>query len=200
MPAHPTVDLSTTSLIKLALHAAKYPASPVCGVLLGRVTGGDGEEGESAGAGAAPAAAAVRVVDAVPLLHSGLGLAPMLEVGMCQVRSRGAGEVMEGRDRARRAGPPQINAATLFIFWFLPQPVSLHPPTLSQADAYARSRDLRLVGYYQANERPDDGDLARYGGRAAADAVARAGSAAGGEGGGGEAQEAGGGHQWEGAG
>ena len=29
MPAHPTVDLSTTSLIKLALHAAKYPASPV---------------------------------------------------------------------------------------------------------------------------------------------------------------------------
>ena len=77
MPAHPTVDLSTTSLIKLALHAAKYPASPVCGVLLGRVTGGDGEEGESAGAGAAPAAAAVRVVDAVPLLHSGLGLAPM---------------------------------------------------------------------------------------------------------------------------
>jgi hypothetical protein len=42
---------------------------------------------------------------------------------------------------------------------------------------------LRLVGYYQANERPDDGDLARCGGRAAADAVARAGMA--GEAGGG---------------
>ena len=34
--APPSVDLATTPILKLCLHAAKYPASPVCGVLLGR--------------------------------------------------------------------------------------------------------------------------------------------------------------------
>jgi len=78
-----TVDLATTPAIKLALHAAKYPAAPVCGVLLGRTEEGGADAGESAGA---PSTTTVRVVDAVPLLHAGLGLASMLEVGMCQVR------------------------------------------------------------------------------------------------------------------
>jgi hypothetical protein len=89
-----TIDLATTPLIKLALHAAKYPASPVCGVLLGRDVVVDGEGGaEDAGA---DASSSVRVVDAIPLLHSGLGLAPMLEVGLCQVR-----EEQDERERER---------------------------------------------------------------------------------------------------
>lgn len=52
----------------------------------------------------------------------------------------------------------------------IPQPIHT-----SKAAAYASTRDLRLVGYYQVNERPDDASLASCGGRAAADAAARAG-------------------------
>ena len=156
-----TVDLATTPAIKLALHAAKYPAAPVCGVLLGRTEEGGADAGASAGA---PSTTTVRVVDAVPLLHAGLGLASMLEVGMCQVRRE---------ERAHMHALPFFSSLSHDLN--PAHPHHFHSLFL-QADAYARSRSLRLVGYYQANERPEDGDLARYGGRAAADAVARAGN------------------------
>jgi len=54
----------------MLLHAAKYPHKAVNGVLLGE----DGEQDDE-----------VYVLDAVPLFHQCLGLAPMLEVALNQV-------------------------------------------------------------------------------------------------------------------
>ena len=63
------------ALLKALLHAAKYPHASVNGLLLGkRVEGGEGGE------------PATRIVDAVPLFHAGLTLAPMLEVALAQAR------------------------------------------------------------------------------------------------------------------
>ena len=59
-----------TALLKILLHAAKYPAAAVNGVLLGRIPS-DGRT--------------VEVVDAIPLLHSFLTLAPSLETALVQV-------------------------------------------------------------------------------------------------------------------
>ncbi|KAL3140444.1 hypothetical protein ABBQ38_004703 [Trebouxia sp. C0009 RCD-2024] len=86
-----------TALLKVLLHAAKYPAASVNGVLLGRT---------------ASDRPIVEIVDAIPFLHSFLTLAPALETA------------------------------------------------LIQASSYARQKGLQLVGYYHANERFDDTELA----------------------------------------
>ena len=59
-----------TAILKILLHAAKYPAAAVNGVLLGRTSSGN---------------RTVEVVDAIPLLHSFLTLAPALETALVQV-------------------------------------------------------------------------------------------------------------------
>lgn len=64
-------NLSSRSYAKILLHASKYPHKAVNGVLLGGETVEDGE---------------VYVLDAVPLFHICLGLAPMLEVALARVR------------------------------------------------------------------------------------------------------------------
>ena len=61
-----------TALLKILLHSAKYPASPVNGILLGRVASNK---------------ETVEIVDSVPLLHSFLTLAPSLETALVQVSS-----------------------------------------------------------------------------------------------------------------
>ena len=58
------------ALLKVLLHAAKYPAASVNGILLG-FTASDRKT--------------VEVVDAIPLLHSFLTLAPALETALVQV-------------------------------------------------------------------------------------------------------------------
>ena len=63
------VELGQKAYIKLLLHALKYQSVAVNGVLLG-----------TAGT------AGVSVVDAVPLFHQQLALAPMLEIAMGQAR------------------------------------------------------------------------------------------------------------------
>ncbi|XP_067053425.1 ER membrane protein complex subunit 8-like [Acropora muricata] len=63
-------NLSSRSYAKILLHASKYPHKAVNGVLLGGETVEDGE---------------VYVLDAVPLFHICLGLAPMLEVALARV-------------------------------------------------------------------------------------------------------------------
>ena len=63
--------ISPRAYAKILLHASKYPHKAVNGVLLGDETLQDGE---------------VYVLDAVPLFHICLGLAPMLEVALARVR------------------------------------------------------------------------------------------------------------------
>lgn len=62
--------ISPRAYAKILLHASKYPHKAVNGVLLGDETLQDGE---------------VYVLDAVPLFHICLGLAPMLEVALARV-------------------------------------------------------------------------------------------------------------------
>lgn len=58
------------ALLKVLLHAAKYPAASVNGVLLGCI---------------ASDKQTVEIVDAIPLLHCFLTLAPALETALAQV-------------------------------------------------------------------------------------------------------------------
>ena len=57
---------SQTAYIKPLLHALKYPASSVNGVLLGGCSRGQGS-------------AKISVVEAIPLLHSHVALSPMMD-------------------------------------------------------------------------------------------------------------------------
>jgi hypothetical protein len=85
-----TCRVERAALLKILLHALKYPTTGVNGILLGE------ERAEAPAAGAPPGAAARRallVVDAVPACHSFLALAPVLEAALCQAdaHARAAG-------------------------------------------------------------------------------------------------------------
>ena len=67
--------MSACAFAKPLLHATKYPHGSVNGVLLARDTP----------PGGAPKDRPLMVVDAVPLFHSSLTLAPMMEVALTQV-------------------------------------------------------------------------------------------------------------------
>lgn len=60
--------VETQTYVKLVLHAAKWPASSVCGVLLGQ------EKGQG-----------FTISDAVPFFHHEAPLAPLLEVACAMV-------------------------------------------------------------------------------------------------------------------
>ena len=66
------ITLSTTAYCKLLLHAAKYPERAINGVLLAEKAKSKDSKG-------------LKVVDAIPLFHLTLGLAPMMEVALMQV-------------------------------------------------------------------------------------------------------------------
>ena len=63
-------ELSKLAYSKIILHAFKYPHNAINGVLLAN----EGSNSQS-----------VKYVDAIPLFHHNLGLAPMLEVALMQV-------------------------------------------------------------------------------------------------------------------
>jgi len=63
-------ELSKVAYSKIILHAFKYPHTAINGVLLA-------SEGSNA--------QCLKYVDAIPLFHHNLGLAPMLEVALMQV-------------------------------------------------------------------------------------------------------------------
>lgn len=65
------ISLGCSALTKMLLHAARYPHSAVSGVVLAQGKGGDSSN--------------MVLVDAVPLFHLQLGLAPMLEVALTRV-------------------------------------------------------------------------------------------------------------------
>ena len=76
-----TID--SAALLKILLHAAKYPASPINGLLIGRAdavaSGSDKRSDHSGGS--------LQIVDAVPLFHSFLHLSMPLETALVQVGS-----------------------------------------------------------------------------------------------------------------
>lgn len=65
------VCISARAYSKILLHASKYPHKAVCGVVIAK------ENADSANN--------INVVDALPLFHLCLGLAPMMEVALTQV-------------------------------------------------------------------------------------------------------------------
>lgn len=94
------VTVSATAYAKLMLHAAKHPAAPVIGLLLGRMVkkGASGASSSSESKGTSPESKAedgaallsssegvdVRVVDVAPLFHTGI-VAPTLEAAVMVV-------------------------------------------------------------------------------------------------------------------
>ncbi|XP_031564691.1 ER membrane protein complex subunit 8-like [Actinia tenebrosa] len=64
--------VSAKAYAKMLLHAAKYPHTSVNGVLLGEEVTQESE---------------MFILDAIPLFHQCLGLAPMLEVALTQIDS-----------------------------------------------------------------------------------------------------------------
>ena len=66
----PVYACDQSAILKILLHSAKYPSASVNGVLLGRVKSDK---------------KTVEIVDAIPLLHSFLSLAPALETALVQV-------------------------------------------------------------------------------------------------------------------
>ena len=65
------IQFNLTSYTKVLLHASKYPHKAVNGVLLSKF-----ERGIDV----------LQIVDVIPLFHQCLGLAPMLEVALSQVK------------------------------------------------------------------------------------------------------------------
>lgn len=65
-------SLSTRAYVKILLHCCKYPHRSVNGVVVGAVSTKKDQ--------------CVHIQDAIPLFHLTLGLAPMLEVALSQVR------------------------------------------------------------------------------------------------------------------
>ena len=63
------VSISSRAYSKILLHASKYPHKAVCGVVIAH------ENSDNK----------IEVLDAVPLFHLSLGLAPMMEVALTQV-------------------------------------------------------------------------------------------------------------------
>ena len=70
--------LSKTAYLKIMLHAAKYPTTPVCGYLVGPKPGNSDESEESANVSSQKRSSDIDVADAVPIFHT-LPTAPMLE-------------------------------------------------------------------------------------------------------------------------
>ena len=76
-------------MLKLLLHAAKYPSAAINGLLLGTLATPDSSQaaaGSPPGSPRAPQPRRIHVVDAVPLFHSFLSFTMPLETALVQVR------------------------------------------------------------------------------------------------------------------
>jgi len=69
--------ISPRAYSKILLHACKYPHKAINGVLLAEETTTSGKD--------AAMSSPRRILDAVPLFHQCLGLAPMLEIALTQI-------------------------------------------------------------------------------------------------------------------
>lgn len=80
-------SLHQAAYVKLILHAIKHPASAVNGLLIGKVSSSSPQSADAGGQAIVASGGAVDIHDAVPLFHSHLELAPMLEVALAQVNA-----------------------------------------------------------------------------------------------------------------
>ena len=126
-----STTLSGDAYCVLFMHACKHPSRAVNGLLLGKTS----EQG-------------VSVQKALPLFHTPLGLAPMLEAALMLVRNS-------------PATPP----CAPFCRTHDPCALFCRTPgcALSQADEHCKGQGLQIVGYYQANEMCDDLELGPFG-------------------------------------
>lgn len=69
-----TYSVSLKAYAKMILHCCKYRHLAVNGVVIGSIS----KETQT-----------VQIQDAIPLFHSGIGLAPMLEISLTQVTRTG---------------------------------------------------------------------------------------------------------------
>ena len=84
--SHIEYSLDRSAALKILLHSAKYPAAAINGVLLGKVK--PTKQQVKAADPGSPRTERVQldIVDAVPLLHTFLTLAPALETALALVR------------------------------------------------------------------------------------------------------------------
>jgi hypothetical protein len=73
--SEPELEMSTRAYCKLIMHSAKYPSCALNGVLLAKRED------------LRPGSRLIKYTDCIPLFHLGMGLTPMLEVALTQVRS-----------------------------------------------------------------------------------------------------------------
>jgi Uncharacterised protein family (UPF0172) len=78
MPNKVIVD--QTALLKIILHALKYPTTGVNGILLG-----EHRSSGASGSGSGEAPNTVHVYDCIPVCHSHITLTPLLEIALAQV-------------------------------------------------------------------------------------------------------------------
>ena len=104
-------ELSKLAYSKIILHAFKYPQQAINGVLLANEGSGS---------------PTLKYVDAIPLFHHNLGLAPMLEVALMQVHKHNSFT---------------CNCIPIYKFFI----------TL-QIESYCKTAGLVIAGYYHASE------------------------------------------------
>lgn len=126
------------AVLKILLHAIKYPSYTVNGVLLGSIKDG-----------------VVSVSDAVPLVHTFTTLVPTFETALFQACAGGAeGGGLDLWGWPRSHGIPPSRAAARVT------PARPCP----QVDAHCKTvPGLGVVGYYQVNSKPADAQLSGTG-------------------------------------
>jgi hypothetical protein len=73
-------SIDQAALLKILLHSLKYPTTGVNGILLGEERTVESAEGTSQ-----PSQRVLHIFDAVPVCHSFITLAPVLEAALAQV-------------------------------------------------------------------------------------------------------------------
>lgn len=73
------------ALLKILLHSFKYPSASVNGVLFGTSQSAPDSTSQAGSSDQLEAGSQIHIVEAVPLCHSFLSLAPTLEVAFIQV-------------------------------------------------------------------------------------------------------------------
>lgn len=163
-PAAMECTVDRGALLKIVLHAAKYPTTACNGVLIGTVRAGQPPSG-SPPTSPRGATAAVHVFDAIPLCHNFITLTPMLECALAQVRTcwRGGGAAAKARasshcPSATRAPAHPARSLT---------PAHPHRKQVAEHARQQPQKEVRVVGYYQCNEQLEDTELSGAGRRIA---------------------------------
>lgn len=77
-------EIDRSALLKVVLHAARFPTAAVNGVLLGK-TGQRAPQASPPSSPRGQAGSVVHIYDAVPLCHNFITLTPVLEAALAQV-------------------------------------------------------------------------------------------------------------------